>query len=151
MNTKWNAERRKFAGQDLQQLVDDTSTIDPELRKELLYSWERELVRRGQTQGIGLEQSKFDQKNRRSGAALNNTFKGKVAAETPKTITTASGSIYRKSDLAKAVISVKNIPNEGTCQKEKAKSPKRNQRASIKRKMWSLKRKQSRKEKIEIL
>ena len=58
----------------------------------------------------------------RSGAALTNPLKGKVAAETPKTITTASGSIYRESDLAKAVIPVKNIPNDGNSQKEKAKS-----------------------------
>ena len=37
-NAKWNAERRRLAGHDLQQLVDDRSTIDPELRKEQLYS-----------------------------------------------------------------------------------------------------------------
>ena len=43
-NAKWNAEHRRMAGHDLQQLVDGTSTIDPELKKELLYSWERGFV-----------------------------------------------------------------------------------------------------------
>ena len=37
----WNAEQRRYDGHNLQQLVDATSTIDPELRKELLYSWEK--------------------------------------------------------------------------------------------------------------
>ena len=123
-NAKWNAECRKLAGQDLQQLVDDTSTIDPDLRKELLYSWERGFVEDKPKGSEWNNQSVLRRdKNRRNGAALNNPLKGKVAAETPKTITTASGSIYRKSDLAKRVVPVKNIPNEGTSQKEKAKSP----------------------------
>ena len=43
-NAKWNAERRELAGNDLQQLVDGTSTINPELRKPLLYSMERDFV-----------------------------------------------------------------------------------------------------------
>ena len=38
-NANWNAERRRYDGPSLQQLVDVTSTIDPDLRKELLYSW----------------------------------------------------------------------------------------------------------------
>ena len=36
-NAHWNAERRRYDAHNLQQLVDATSTIDPELRKELLY------------------------------------------------------------------------------------------------------------------
>ena len=43
-NANWNAERRKYDGPSLTQLVDTTSTIDPELRKELLYSWEKGFV-----------------------------------------------------------------------------------------------------------
>ena len=42
-NANWNAERRRYDGYNLQDLVDATSTIDPELRKELLYSWEKGL------------------------------------------------------------------------------------------------------------
>ena len=63
-------------------------------------------------------------------AALTKTFKGKEATklsrqlrESPKTITTAAGVVYRKSDLAKAAIPLKNTPKEGASQKEKAKSP----------------------------
>ena len=44
-NAKWNAEHRRMAGHDLQQLVDGMSTTDPELKKELLYSWERGLLK----------------------------------------------------------------------------------------------------------
>ena len=47
-NANWNAERRRYDGPSLQQLVDTTSTIDPELRKELLYSWKRDLSRTNQ-------------------------------------------------------------------------------------------------------
>ena len=43
-NANWNAERCRYDGPNLQQLVDATSTIDPELRKELLYSWEKRFV-----------------------------------------------------------------------------------------------------------
>ena len=56
-------------------------------------------------------------------ATLTKTFKGKEATESPKTITTAAGVVYRKSDLAKAAIPLKNTPKEGASQKEKAKSP----------------------------
>ena len=44
-NANWNAERRRYDGHNLQQLEDATSTINPELRKELLYSWEKSLSR----------------------------------------------------------------------------------------------------------
>ena len=43
-NANWNTERRRYDGPSLSQLVDTTSTIDPELRKELLYSWEKGFV-----------------------------------------------------------------------------------------------------------
>ena len=39
-NANWNAEQRRYDGPSLSQLVDTTSTIDLELRKELLYSWD---------------------------------------------------------------------------------------------------------------
>ena len=112
-NAKWNAERQKLEGKDLQQLVDVTSTIDPDLRKELLYSCERGFVE-GKTKGPEGNSHKLllRDENRRSGAALNKPFKGKVAAESPKTITTAAGAVYRKSDLTEAAIPLKNTPKE---------------------------------------
>ena len=53
---------------------------------------------------------------------MTKPFKGKVATESPKTVTTAAGAVYRKSDLAKVASPPKNTPQEGFCQKEKAKS-----------------------------
>ena len=123
-NAKWNAERRKLEGQDLQQLVDVISTIDPDLRKELLYSWERGFVEdkpKGSEWNSQYLLRRYE--NRRSGPALNYPFKGKEAAESPKTITTAAGAVYRKFLAQYMAIPLKNTPKEGTNQKGKAKSP----------------------------
>ena len=48
-----------------------------------------------------------------------------MTAETPTTVTTASGSLYQKSDFAKAAIPLKGLPNsEGKgSQMGKVKSP----------------------------
>ena len=130
-----NAERLKLARQDLQQLVDDTSTIDPDLRKELLYSWERGIV---EDKPEGSEWNNKNllrrDENRKSGVALTNPLEGKVADKTPKTITTAAGT-----------------PKEGTSQKEIAKSPLEEPKASIRKKMLSQTKKQSRRRKTETL
>ena len=104
--------------------MDATSTIDPELRKELLYSWKKGFV---EDKPKGSEWNSHNlirrDETRKSGAALTKPFKGKVATESPKTVTTAAGAVYRKSDLAKVASPPKNTPKEGLCQKEKAKSP----------------------------
>ena len=47
-NANWNAERRRHDGPSLSQLVDTTSTIDPELRKELPTHGKRDLLRTNQ-------------------------------------------------------------------------------------------------------
>ena len=147
-----NAERLKLARQDLQQLVDDTSTIDPDLRKELLYSWERGIV---EDKPEGSEWNNKNllrrDENRKSGVALTNPLEGKVADKTPKTITTAAGAVYRKSALGKAAIALKNTPKEGTSQKEIAKSPLEEPKASIRKKMLSKTKKQSLRRKTETL
>ena len=59
---------------------------------------------------------------RRAKVALTKPFKGKVATESPTTVTTAAGAVYRKSDLAKVASPPKNTPKEGLCRKEKTKS-----------------------------
>ena len=100
-NAKWNAERRESAENDLRQIVEETSTINPELGKELLYSWEREIVEDKPTspsRDLSANLLRKDD-NRKSGAALTNPLKGTVALETPALVTTAAGSIYRKSDM----------------------------------------------------
>ena len=37
-NARWNVTRRDISDKELRRVVDETSTINPELRKELLYS-----------------------------------------------------------------------------------------------------------------
>ena len=58
-------------------------------------------------------------------AALTNPLKRAVTAETPTTVTTASGSLYRKRDIAKAAIPLKSLPNSEKkgSQRGKVKSP----------------------------
>ena len=123
-NADWNAERRRYDGPSLSQLVDATSTIDPELRKELLYSWEKGFVE-DKPKGSEWNSHNLSRRDetRKSGAALTKPFKGKVAFDSPKTVTTAAGAVYRKSDLVKLQGSPTKTPKEGTNQKEKAKSP----------------------------
>ena len=38
-NARWNATRRDTSANDIKRIVDETSTINPDLRKELLCSW----------------------------------------------------------------------------------------------------------------
>ena len=40
-NARWNQTRRDTSANDLRRTVDETSTSNPELRKEMLYSWKR--------------------------------------------------------------------------------------------------------------
>ena len=39
-NARWNEVRRDTSSNDLRRIVDETSTLNPDLRKELLYSWQ---------------------------------------------------------------------------------------------------------------
>ena len=55
---------------------------------------------------------------------MTKPFIGKVATESPKTVTTAAGAVYRKSDTKEYTrVSTKSTPKEGLYQKEKAKNP----------------------------
>ena len=40
-NARWNQERRDAAKNDVRRIVDETGLLNPELRKEMIYSWER--------------------------------------------------------------------------------------------------------------
>ena len=42
--------------------------------------------------------------NRKSGKALTNPLEGKVTSQTPSTVKTANGAVYRKSDIAQSKI-----------------------------------------------
>ena len=43
-NARWSQTRRDTSANDLRRTVYETSTINPELRKEMLYSWKRGFV-----------------------------------------------------------------------------------------------------------
>ena len=43
-NARWNQTRRVRSPNDLRLTVEETSTINPELQKEMLYSWERGFI-----------------------------------------------------------------------------------------------------------
>ena len=103
-NARWNVTRRDISDSELQQIVDKTSTINPELRKELLYSWERGFIEDKQTTSNDSWPGSFLRKHeqRTSGKALTIPLKGKIVAETPSTVKTAAGAVYRKSDIARS-------------------------------------------------
>ena len=87
-NARWNARRRDTSANDQRRIVDETSTIDPELRKELLYSWEHGFIEdkpQEQTEQRPPNLLRKD-KNRKSGKVVMNPLKNKVRSETPHTI-----------------------------------------------------------------
>ena len=106
-NARWNATRRDLSDSELRRVVDETSTINPELRKELLYSWERGFIEDKQTTSKEDLSGSFLRKHeqRKSGKALTIPLKSKIVSETPSTIKTAAGAVYRKSDIARSKLS----------------------------------------------
>ena len=117
--------------------MEETSTINPELRKEMLYWWERGFIE-DKPEDIDSQRQwspiliRKDE-GRRSGKALTKPLKGKVAAETPSTVKTAAGAIYRKSDIAKAKVVVQDKVNHRrspTGEEPKKKQQKQSQRQS---------------------
>ena len=43
-NYRWNQTRRDTSANDIRRIVDETNTTNPELRKDLFYSWERGFI-----------------------------------------------------------------------------------------------------------
>ena len=109
-NARWNVTRRDRSDSELRRVVDETSTINPELRKELLYSWERGFIEDKQTAVTDNWSGSFLRKHeqRKSGKALTIPLKGKIVAETLSTVKTAAGAVYRKSDIAKSRLPVQH-------------------------------------------
>ena len=100
-NARWNA-----SDSDIRRLVDETSTINPELRKELLYPWEEGFIEDKPVEEQNNAWSPVllrKDENRKSGKALTN-HKGKVTSQTPSTVKTAAGAIYRKIYIAQSKI-----------------------------------------------
>ena len=87
--------------------MDKTSTINPDLRKELLYSWEKGFIEDKPAEEQNNAWSPVllrKDENRKSGKALTNPLEAKVTSQTPFTVKTASGAVYRKSDIAQSKI-----------------------------------------------
>ena len=138
-NIPWNATRRDNSANDLRRFVDETSTIHPDLRKELLYSWEFGFIEDNPQEDEPRSPNllRMD-KNRKSGKALTNPLKGKVQSETRLTVKTAAGAVYRKSDIAKIKVDTSELkeksPKKGNARRSphgdepKTKSKKKRQR-----------------------
>ena len=96
-NARWNATRRDASENDIRRLVDETSTKNPDLRTELLYSWEKGFIDKPTEEGYAESPILLRKdENGKSGKALKNPLKGRVMAPTPSTVSTAAGSIYKK-------------------------------------------------------
>ena len=111
-NARWNNERRDAAKNDIRKLVDETGLLNPDLRKEMIYSWEKGFVEdKVENQCKSLPKTILQKDPlRKSGQVLTRPLKGKIASETDSTIKTSVGSIYRKSEIAqsKTVLTQKN-------------------------------------------
>ena len=85
--------------------MDETSTIKPDLRKELLYSWEKGFIEDKPAEEQNHAWSTIllrKDESRNSGKALTNPLKGKLTSQTRSTVKTAAGAIYRKSCIAQS-------------------------------------------------
>ena len=123
-NARWNATRRDTSASDIRRKVDETSTIDPELRKELLYSWENGFLE-DKPEKVEPSSTNLLRKDegRKSGKALTNPLKGKVQLETPHTVKTAAGAIYRKSDIAQTKINTSDMRDKSPKKEQSRQSP----------------------------
>ena len=130
-NARWNQTRRDTSANDLRRTVDETSTINAELRKEMLYSWERGFIEdkpeltTNQCHSSPILIRKDE--GRKNGKALTKPLKGRVVAETPSTVKTAAGSIYRKSDIAKVKVAVQDKDNSNNRRSPTGEEPKKKQ------------------------
>ena len=136
-NARWNQTRRDTSANDLKRTVDETSTINPELRKEMLYSWERGFVE-DKPEAISQQRQLSPilirkDEGRKSGKALTKPLKGRVVAETPSTIKTAAGSVYRKSDIAKVKVAIQDKEKSNNRRSPTGEEPKKKQQRQSRR------------------
>ena len=136
-NARWNQTRRDTSANDLRRTVNETSTINPELRKEMLYSWKRGFIEDKPETIFNQRQSSpiliRKDEGRKSGKALMKPLKGRVVTETPSTVKTAAGSIYRKSDVAKVKVAVPDKEKGNNRRSPTGEEPKNKQQRQSKR------------------
>ena len=101
-SARWNATRGDTSANDLRRIVDEMSTINLDLRKELLYSWKNGFIKdKPQEDEPRSPNLLRKDENRKSGKALTNPLKGKVQSETPHTVKTAAGAVIEKATSLK--------------------------------------------------
>ena len=136
-NARWNQTRRDTSANDLRRTVDETSSFNPELRKEMLYSWKRGFIEDKPETIFNQRQSSpiliRKDEGRKSGKALMKPLKGRVVSKTPSTVKTAAGSIYRKSDVAKVKVAVPDKEKSNNRRSPTGEEPKNKQQRQPKR------------------
>ena len=124
-NARWNEAKRDTSTNDLRRIVDKTSTINPDLRKKLLYSWQYGFIedkpQEDALSGSPTLLGKDD--NRKNGKAVTNPLKGKMQSESPHAVKTDAGAVYRKSDIAKAKIVISEPQEKTTKKVNESRSP----------------------------
>ena len=92
-----------------------------ETHRLLLNSWERGFIEDKQSAETDNWSGNFLRKHeqRKIGKAVTLPLKRKIVAETPSTVKTAAGAVYRKSDIAKSKVSVPSTVSGS----EKKRSP----------------------------
>ena len=97
-NARWNEERKDAAKNDLRRIVDETGLSNPELQKEMIYSWEKGFFEDTEQDDTQSPKKKILRKDelRKSSQALTKPLKGKISTETGLTVKTSTGSIHQK-------------------------------------------------------
>ena len=82
--------------------MDAAGQYNPELRKEMIYSWEKGIIKDKEEKNSPSPKKTILRKDdlRKSGQALTKSLKGKIASETGSTMKSSAGSIYRQLDIA---------------------------------------------------
>ena len=103
----------------------------------MLYSWERGFIEDKPELTTNQRHSSpiliRKDEGRKRGKALTKPLKGRVVAETPSTVKTAAGSIYRKSDIAKVKVAVQDKENSNNRRSPTGEEPKKKQQQQSKR------------------
>ena len=84
-NARWNQTRRDSSANDIRRIVDKTSTINPELRKVLLYSWKRGFIEHKpiDQSGLSLVRKKLKPEKLKG---FEESLKEKMVSESPSMV-----------------------------------------------------------------
>ena len=124
-----------MSAKDIKRINDATSTINPYLRKELLYSWEYGFIEdKPEEEGQRSPNLLRKDESRKSGKVLTNPLKRKVQSEAPHTVKTAAGAIFKKSDIAESKNDTGDLRDKSQKKVQSRRSPHGNEPKSRTRK-----------------